>query len=63
MVYQKFDILGPGQPSAGEPRMDRRAVTSPGVVKISCLASRLWRSARRGPDPRAVLIKRLMKKY
>ena len=59
MVYQKFDILGPGQPSAGEPRMDRRAVTSPGVVKI--LASRLRRKARRGPDPTAVLIKLLMK--
>ena len=27
--------LGPGRPSAGGPRMDRRAVTSPGVVKIS----------------------------
>ena len=35
-----FDQLGPGRPSAGGPRMDRRAVTSPGVVKISRLASR-----------------------
>ena len=40
--------LGPGWPSAGGPRMDRRVVTSPGVVKVSRLASRLWRSARRG---------------
>ena len=30
--------LGPGRPSAGGPRMDRRAVTSPGVVKISRLS-------------------------
>ena len=30
--------LGPGRPSAGGPRMDRRAVTSSGVVKISRLA-------------------------
>ena len=29
--------LGPGRPSAGGPRKDRRAVTSPGVVKISRL--------------------------
>ena len=28
--------LGPGRPSAGGPRMDRRAVTSLGVAKISC---------------------------
>ena len=55
-------VLGPGRPSAGGPRMDRQAVTSPGVVKMSRLASRLWRSTRRGPDPTAVLIKRLMKK-
>ena len=44
-----FVSLGPGRPSAGGPRMDRRAVTSSGVVKISRLASRLRRSARRGP--------------
>ena len=36
---------GPGRPSAGGPRMDRRAVTSPGVVKISHLASRLRTTA------------------
>ena len=42
-------LLGPGWPSAGGPRMDRRVVTSPGVVKVSRLASRLRRSARRGP--------------
>ena len=53
--------LGPGRPSAGGPRMDRRAVTSLGVVKTSRLASRLRRSARRGPDPTAVLIKLFMK--
>ena len=29
-----LNILGPGRPSAGGPRMDRRAVTSSGVVKI-----------------------------
>ena len=28
-------VLGPGRPSAGGPRMDRRAVTCPGVLKIS----------------------------
>ena len=39
--------LGPGRPSAGGPRMDCRAVTSSGVVKISRLTSRLRRSARR----------------
>ena len=39
--------LGPGRPSAGGPRMDRRVVTSLGVVNVSRLASRLWRSARR----------------
>ena len=39
-VLQLFDKLGPGRPSAGGPRMDRRAVTSLGVVKISRLASR-----------------------
>ena len=54
--------LGPGRPSAGGPRMDRRAVTSPGVVKILRLASRLRRSAGRGTYPTAVLIKHLMKK-
>ena len=45
--------------------MDRWAVTSWGVVKISCLALRLQRSARirRGPDPTAVLIKLFMKTY
>ena len=43
--------LGPGRPSAGGPRMDRRAVTSLGVVEISHLASRLRRSAWRGPEP------------
>ena len=31
-------------------RMDRRVVTSPGVVKVSRLASHLRRSARRGPQ-------------
>ena len=49
--------LGPGP---GGPRMDRRAVTSLGVVKISRLALRLRRSARRGPDPTSVLIKLLI---
>ena len=48
---QIFILLGPGRPSAGGPRMDRRAVTSAGVVKILRLASRLRRSAQRGPDP------------
>ena len=43
--------------------MDRRVVTGPRVVKISRLASRLRRSARRGPDPKAVLIKFFMKTY
>ena len=42
---------------AGGPRMDRRLVTGPRVVKISRLASHLWRSARRGPHPTEVLIK------
>ena len=42
---------------AGGPRMDRRAVSTSGVVKISRFTSRLRRSARRGPDPTAVLIK------
>ena len=46
-----FMSLGPGRPGAGGPRMDRRAVTSSGVVKISRLTSRLRRSAWRGPDP------------
>ena len=66
LTFYAIDLLpqlGPGRPLAGGPRMDRRAVTSPGAVKISCLASHLRRSARRGPDPTAVLIKRLMKKY
>ena len=54
--------LGPGRPSAGGPRMDRRAVTSSGVVNTSRLASRLRRSARRGPDPTAVPQRRLVKK-
>ena len=41
---QRFDFLptlGPGWPSAGGPRMDRPAVTSPEVVNISRLVSRL----------------------
>ena len=42
-VIQYFVYLAPGRPLAGGPRMDRRAVTSPGVVKISRLASRLRR--------------------
>ena len=53
MIPQIWNILyqlGPGRPSAGGPRMDRRAVTSPGVVKVSRLASHLPRSARRGPQ-------------
>ena len=58
-----FDILGPGRPSAGGPRMDRQAVTSPGVVKVSRLTSRQRRSARRGSDQTAVLIKLFKKKY
>ena len=37
-IFVQFVILGPGRPSAGGPRMDRRAVTSLGVVKISRLA-------------------------
>ena len=41
--------------------MDRQEVTSPGVVKISRLASRLRRSARRKPDPTAVLASQEMK--
>ena len=49
--------LGPGRPSAGGTRMDRRAVTCPGVVKVSRLASRLRRSARKGPEPTSVLMK------
>ena len=44
----KFPKLGPGRPSAGGPRMDRRVVTSLGVVKVSRLALRLRRSAQRG---------------
>ena len=51
IFYQIFSQLGPGRPSAGGPRMDGRAVTSLGIVKISRLASRLRRSARRGPEP------------
>ena len=58
---QFFIQLGPGWPSAGGPRMDRRAVISLGGVKISCLTLRLRRSARRGPDLTAVLIKLFMK--
>ena len=54
IYLQEFLILGPGRPSAGGPRMNRRVVTSLGVVKISRLTSRLRRSARRGPDPTAV---------
>ena len=51
MIIMKFWCwLGPGRPSAGGPRMDRWVVTCPGVVKISRLASRLQRSARRS-DP------------
>ena len=45
IFYQIFSQLGPGRPSAGGPRMDRWVVTSPGVVKVSRLASN---SARRG---------------
>ena len=56
-----FQRLGPGRPSAGGPRMDRRAVTSSGVVKISRLAVHMRRLARRGPGPTAVLIKLIMK--
>ena len=44
-----FLLLGPGRPLAGGPRMDRRVVTSLGVVKISRLALHLRRSAWRGP--------------
>ena len=54
-TFVYLNRLGPGRPSAGGPRMDRQAVTSPGVVQIWRLASRLRRSARRGPDPTAVL--------
>ena len=46
-----LSFLGPGLPSASGPRMDRLAISSPGVVNISRLASRLWRSAQREPDP------------
>ena len=49
-LFLTFCAVGPGQPSAGGPRMDRRAVTSSGVVQISRLASRLRRSAQGGPD-------------
>ena len=52
--------LGPGWRSAGGPRMDRQAVTSFGVVKLSRVASCLRRLARRGPHPSAVLIKLFM---
>ena len=61
--YDNLVVLGPGRPSAGGPKMDRRAVTSRGVAKISRLASRLRHSARRGPGPTAVLIKLFMKTY
>ena len=50
-VYKELKFLkrlGPGRPLAGGPRMDCWVVTSPGVVKVSRLASRLWCSARRG---------------
>ena len=43
-----FDKLGPGRPSAGGPRMDRRAVTSSGVVKISSLTSQAGRAGYGG---------------
>ena len=43
--------------------MDHRAVTSQEVVKISRLASHMPRSAWGGPDPKAVRIKLLIKKY
>ena len=56
-TFDIFDVLGPGRTLAGGPSMDRWAVTSSRFVKISRLASRLRRSARRGPDPTAVLIK------
>ena len=46
-LSSSLSSLGPGRPSAGGPRMDRRPVTSLGVVKISCLALRLRSSARR----------------
>ena len=36
--YKHFISLGPGRPSAGGPRMNHRAVTCPGVAKISRLA-------------------------
>ena len=36
---ENFIQLGPGRPSAGGPRMDRRAVTSSRVVNTSRLAS------------------------
>ena len=51
-----FYILGPGRPSAGGGRMDRRAVTSLGVVKISRLACACGAQLERGPDPTSVLI-------
>ena len=60
--YDNLVVLGPGRPSAGGPKMDRRAATSPGVIKISRLASCLRHSARRGPDPKVALIKLLMTK-
>ena len=46
---ESFMQLGPGQPSAGRPRMDCRVVTSLGVMNVSRLGSRLRRSAQRGP--------------
>ena len=52
-TMKDFYKLGPG--------MDCWAVTNSEVVKISRLASRLRRSARRGSDPTAVLIKLFLK--
>ena len=43
-----FVALGPGWPSASGPRMDRRAVTSSGVVKISSLTSQAGRAGYGG---------------
>ena len=45
VVFQ-FYPQGPGRPSAGGPRMDRRVVTSSEVVNVSRLASRHQRSAQ-----------------
>ena len=43
-----YVTLGPGRPSAAGPRMDRRAVTSSGVVKISRLTSQAGRASYGG---------------